>query len=94
MSSGGEGVRLDELKADIERGFAGAEIYVSGDGRHFQVIVVSDEFDGKTMVQQHRLVYATLGDKVGNDIHALSVNTYTRRQWQQHKQSSGNIQPD
>ncbi|MCK5498551.1 MAG: BolA family transcriptional regulator, partial [Gammaproteobacteria bacterium] len=62
---------------------------VEGDGRHFQVIVVSDAFSGKNMVQQHQLVYQTLGDKVGGDIHALSINTYTNEEWQQQKKIQG-----
>ncbi len=41
------------------------------------------------MVQQHQLVYKTLGDKVGADIHALSINTYTNEEWQQQKNLKG-----
>lgn len=82
-------MQTEEIKEKIEQGFAECEVYVEGDGRHFQVIVVSDEFSGKNMVQQHQLVYQTLGAKVGGDIHALSINTYTNEEWQQHKKLQG-----
>ena len=52
-----------------------------GDGTHFSGIVVSPEFEGKMRVRQHQLVYATLGKLMGNEIHALQLNTYTPKQW-------------
>ena len=51
------------------------------DGTHFSGIVVSPEFEGKMRVRQHQLVYATLGKLMGNEIHALQLNTYTPKQW-------------
>lgn len=57
----------------------------------FQAIIVSDAFSGKNMVQQHQLVYQTLGDKVGGEeLHALSISTYTNEEWQQQKKFQGN----
>lgn len=76
----------EEITNRLKESFADAEIYVDGDGRHFQVIVVSDIFTDKSMVQQHQLIYKVLGDKVGGDIHALSINTYTQHQWQKQQQ--------
>ncbi len=84
-------MQVEEIKEKIEQGFTDCEVYVEGDGRHFQVIVVSDAFSGKNMVQQHQLVYQTLGDKVGGDIHALSINTYTNEEWQQQKNPGDSI---
>ena len=78
-------MQVEEIKEKIEQGFADCEVFVEGDGRHFQAIVVSDDFSGKNMVQQHQLVYQALGDKVGGDIHALSISTYTNEEWQQQK---------
>lgn len=75
----------EEISLILKRSFVDADIYVNGDGRHFQVIVVSDVFTDKSMVQQHQLVYQALGDQVGGNIHALSINTYTNQQWQQQK---------
>lgn len=72
----------EEIKQIIENGVAGAEVQVSGDGRHFEAIVVSDAFSGKSMLEQHRMVYAALGDRFDTDaVHALSIKTYSREQW-------------
>jgi acid stress-induced BolA-like protein IbaG/YrbA len=60
-------------------------VIVDGDGTHFSAVVVSEEFQGKSMVQQHQLVYKTLGDKVGADIHALSLKTLTPDEWEKEK---------
>ena len=73
----------DELKRLIEAGLPGADVSVNGDGRHFEARIVSDAFDGKTMIQQHRMVYAALGDSFATEaVHALSLKTYTPQQWQ------------
>lgn len=67
----------------IEAGLPGAKVVVEGDdGTHFQAVIVSDEFTGKTMVQQHQLVYKALGQSMGTDIHALSMQTLTPEEWQ------------
>lgn len=76
-------MRTDELKRLIEEGLAGAEVRVSGDGRHFDAVVISDAFSGKSMLEQHRMVYAALGDRFDTDsVHALSIKTYTRKDWE------------
>tara|TARA_R110000782_G_scaffold158433_10_gene250576 strand:+ start:1345 stop:1584 length:240 start_codon:yes stop_codon:yes gene_type:complete len=74
------------IKQLIEAGMPGAEIIVEGDdGTHFQARIVSELFAGKTMVQQHQMVYKTLGAKMGTDIHALAIQTYTPEEWEQQK---------
>ena len=66
----------DDIKLLIEAGLPGATARVFGDdGRHFEAEVVFDGFAGKAVIQQHRMVYATLGDKVGREIHALQLKT-------------------
>ena len=55
-------------------------IKVEGDGRHFEAVIVSKDFEGKSMLQQHKLVYQVLGDKM-EKIHALSMKTLTPAQW-------------
>ena len=70
------------VKQWIEEGLSGASAQVIGDGRHFEAIVISSEFAGKTMLQQHRMVYGGLGDKMDQAIHALSLKTYTPEQWE------------
>jgi len=76
-------MQSEEIQAMIERGLPGAEVQVSGDGRHFDAVVISQAFAGKSLLEQHRMVYAALGDKMGGDIHALTMRTYTREQWAQ-----------
>ncbi|MFQ5993963.1 MAG: BolA family protein [Acidiferrobacterales bacterium] len=73
----------EQIKQLIEQGLAGARAIVSGDGQHFEAVVVSEAFAGKTMVQQHQLVYRALGDKMEVEIHALSLRTFTPEQWGQ-----------
>ena len=75
-----------ELEAIITAGIADAEVIVKGDGDHFEAVVVSPQFEGHSMVQQHQMVYATLGDRMGGEIHALALRTYTPDDWaQQHR---------
>ena len=60
----------------IREGLPGAEVSVSGaDGVHFEARVVSPAFAGKSTLQRHRMVYATLGELMGRDIHALALRT-------------------
>lgn len=68
----------DQIKTMIEQGMPDAQVEVAGDdGVHFAARVISPSFEGKRMVEQHRMVYATLGDTMGDDIHALTLRTQT-----------------
>ncbi len=74
----------DEIRKLIESGLDCAHVEVTGDGRHFNALVVSEAFAGKPMIGRHRLVYRTLGDRFDNDtLHALALRTYTPGQWEQ-----------
>jgi len=76
-----------QLEEYITQGLVCEHIQVMGDdGTHFEAIIVSPTFEGKTMVQQHQLVYAALGDRMRAEIHALSMKTYTPQKWQEIKQ--------
>ena len=75
-------MQIEDIKKLIEQGMEGAQVEVDGDGTHFAATVVSDLFAGKSMVQQHQLVYKTLGDKMGGEIHALSIQTFTPEEWE------------
>jgi acid stress-induced BolA-like protein IbaG/YrbA len=60
----------------IRTGLPDAEVDVSGeDGVHFEAVVRCASFEGKSTLQRHRLVYATLGELMGNEIHALGLRT-------------------
>ncbi|CAN4266829.1 COG5007 Predicted transcriptional regulator, BolA superfamily [Methylophilaceae bacterium] len=71
-----------QLQSYITQHLACEYIRVSGDdGTHFEAVLVSSAFLGKSRVQQHQLVYAALGDRMREEIHALSMQTYTPEQW-------------
>ena len=73
----------DEIRRLIETGIECVHVDVSGDGRHFDAVVVSEAFVGKPTLRQHRLVYGTLGERFDNDVlHALALRTYTPAQWE------------
>lgn len=76
-----------QIKTLIEQGLEGASASVDGDGRHFQAVIVYDAFDGKSMLEQHQMVYQALGDNMKEAIHALSIRTLTPAQYAQ--QQSG-----
>jgi acid stress-induced BolA-like protein IbaG/YrbA len=75
-------VTPESIKAGIEAGLACQQVEVAGDGQHFQALVVSGAFAGKSRVQRHQLVYAALGDRMREEIHALSMRTLTPEEWQ------------
>ena len=60
-------------------------VEVDGDGQHFQALVVSEAFSGKSRVARHQLVYAALGDRMREEIHALSIRTLTPAEWRELK---------
>jgi acid stress-induced BolA-like protein IbaG/YrbA len=71
-----------QIKSWIEEsGLACEHVEVRGDGHHFEAVIVSPAFRGKSRVQQHQLVYAALGDRMGGEIHALSMQTWTPEDW-------------
>ena len=68
----------DLIRELIETGLPGATARVLGDdGVHFEATVVCEAFKGKLPLARHRLVYATLGDRMGGEIHALALRTLT-----------------
>jgi acid stress-induced BolA-like protein IbaG/YrbA len=72
----------EELKSIISADLACEHIEVDGDGRHWQALIVSAEFEGKRKIQRHQRVYATLGARMRTDeVHALSMNTLTPAEW-------------
>ena len=73
------------IKEMIESGIPGADVVVDGDGCSLQARIVSEQFQGISMVKQHQMVYETLGEKIGADIHALSLKTYTPEEWEKQK---------
>jgi acid stress-induced BolA-like protein IbaG/YrbA len=74
-------VTPESVRQGIESGLACEHVEVIGDGQHFQAVVVSAQFDGKSRVQRHQLVYAALGERMREEIHALSMRTLTPQEW-------------
>jgi acid stress-induced BolA-like protein IbaG/YrbA len=68
----------DTIRQLIEQGLPGAQALVQGDdGVHFEALVLCEAFKGKLPLARHRMVYATLGELMGGEIHALSLKTLT-----------------
>lgn len=74
-------VTPDQIKTYIQEKLACDHIEVAGDGHHFEAVIVSPEFRGKTRVQRHQAVYHALGDRMREEIHALSMQTHTPEDW-------------
>ena len=76
-------MQADELKKLIEAGVPSAQVTVQGDGDHFEATVISAAFEGKSRVQQHQMVYGSLGELMQGAVHALALRTFTPQQWEQ-----------
>ena len=66
----------------ISAGLECTHLEVDGDGQHFTAIIVSPAFAGKRPIQRHQLVYAALGERMREEIHALSMKTLTPEEYQ------------
>ncbi len=71
----------DDIRGFIAAGLPCEHLNVDGDGRHFFATIVSSHFEGCSRVARHKQVYAVLGDKMREQIHALSMNTLTPGEW-------------
>ena len=74
-------VTTESVKKGIEAGLACEHVEVIGDGQHFQAVIVSKEFEARSRVQRHQLVYAALSERMREEIHALSMKTLTPQEW-------------
>jgi len=77
-----------EIQALIQNALPGATAVVEdtvGDGDHLQAVVISEAFEGKTLLQQHQLVYGALKDSLKERLHALGLKTYTPEQWKNNR---------
>ncbi len=76
-------VTPESIRINIAQGLPTEHLTVVGDGAHFEAVVVSADFAGKSRVQRHQMVYQTLGERMREEIHALSMKTYTPQEWQE-----------
>ncbi|PRC94010.1 BolA family protein [Solimicrobium silvestre] len=73
----------EQINDYIAAGMQCSHLSVQGDGQHFQATIVSDAFVGKRLIQRHQMVYAVLGDRMREEIHALSMKTLTPEEFAQ-----------
>ena len=74
-------LKLEEIKILIKKAIPDAEINIqdlAGDENHYSATIKSKIFTGKSKIEQHKLVYKALNDKMGNELHALAINTIER----------------
>lgn len=76
-------VTPEQVRNYIEQGLPCDEVRVTGDGQHFEALIVTNAFEGKSRVQRHQIVYRALGDRMKQEIHALSMRTMTPEEWRQ-----------
>ena len=76
-------MQADEVKTLLVQGLSDCEITVSGEGSHFDILVVGELFAGLRPVKKQQLVYAVLNDQIADGtIHAVNIRTYTPAEWQ------------
>jgi acid stress-induced BolA-like protein IbaG/YrbA len=73
----------DDVRRFIAQGLVCDHLEVEGDGQHFFATIVSVEFEGTNRVARHQRVYKALGDRMREQIHALSMKTLTPAEWAQ-----------
>ena len=74
-------VTPEQVEQYIKAGLECEHLEVAGDGHHFEAMIVSPAFRGKSRVQRHQLVYGALGERMREEIHALSMQTLTPEDW-------------
>jgi acid stress-induced BolA-like protein IbaG/YrbA len=72
----------ESIEQSIAAGLDCAHLQVQGDGHHWEALIVCAAFEGLSRVRQHQLVYKALGDRMREEIHALSMTTLTPAQWE------------
>lgn len=74
-------VTPEQVRSYILENLQCDHVEVAGDGHHFEAVIVSSAFEGKSRVQQHQAVYRALGDRMREEIHALSMKTFAPGDW-------------
>ena len=79
----------ESIRHAIETGLACERVEVRGDGQHFEALIVSAAFEGLNRVKRHQLVYNALGERMHEEIHALSMTTMTPAEWSAKQGTNG-----
>ena len=72
------GLKLEEIESLVKKAIPDAEIQIedlAGDENHYSATIKSNIFNGKSKIEQHKIVYKALKGKMGNELHALALNT-------------------
>ena len=75
-------VTTQSIETSIAAAISCAHLEVTGDGQHFEALIVSAAFESLSRIKRHQLVYAALGDRMREEIHALSMTTLTPVEWE------------
>lgn len=76
----------DQIAELLKQALGLVEVHVNGDGSHYQIIAVSDQFDGMSRVKKQQTIYAPLADKIADgSMHAISIKAYSEQEWQREK---------
>ena len=79
-------MNTEDVKALIEKGIPGSEAIVSGEGCNLEVTVISDSFEGKSMLAEQKLVYAAVNHLIQTgELHALGIKAFTPDEWKKEK---------
>ncbi len=79
-------MNTDKVQDLIQTGITNSKVEVvdtTGTNDHFSVIVISDSFEGLSLIEQHQMVYKAVGSYMTNEIHALEIKTYSIKAWKQ-----------
>ncbi len=77
-------METSEVQRLIEAGLPGAKVTVTGDGSHFDAVVISGEFEGKSLLVQQKMVFATVNEHItSGELHAFTIKAYTPEKWAQ-----------
>ena len=84
-------MNIDEIKQRLNSYFINDKVEVfdsRGTGDHFSIVVISNKFDGISLIDRHRMIYSIFEDKIVTEIHALQIQTYTLQEWKRKKISN------
>ena len=70
-------ITVDEIKLRIQQGLNTQSVEVEGDGHHFSATIISEDFQGKTRIARHRMVFSLFSEDIKQRLHALSINAMT-----------------
>ena len=84
-------MNIDEIKQRLNSYFINDKVEVfdsRGTGDHFSIVVISNKFDGISLIDRHIMIYSIFEDKIVTEIHALQIQTYTLQEWKRKKISN------